>query len=352
LFCGSFYDRAPQALFPEMLIAQSLTIGYPRRTLAFNLDLELRPGEMVCLLGPNGAGKSTLLRTLAGMQPPLAGRVLLNGENVHAMPAAVLARHLALVLTTRLEVEHLSVYTLVSLGRYPYTGWLGWLRQADHAAIRRALEYTDSLSLAHRSFHELSDGERQRVMIARALAQEPQVLLLDEPTAFLDLPRRIETLRLLRRLSRQTGCAVLLSIHDLDLALRLADRLWVLSAEGHLEVGVPEELALNGALQRAFRHEGVEFDPAIGTFKLHQASRGPIHLTHQGEGVALAWTWRALERLGYEVHNGAQLFLPSIQVLPGPRWRLSAPQIEREWDSLAALIDFLEAENRPSAGTQ
>ncbi len=333
-----------------MLVAESLTIGYPRRVLAVNLNLELRAGEMVCLLGPNGAGKSTLLRTLAGMQLPLAGKVLLNGKDVHAMPAAELARHLGIVLTARPEVEYLSVYTLVSLGRYPYTGWLGWLRPADHAAIRRALEYTDSLALAPRLFHELSDGERQRVMIARALAQEPQVLFLDEPTAFLDLPRRIETLRLLRRLSRQTRCAVLLSIHDLDLALRLADCLWVLSAEGHLEVGVPEELALNGALQRAFRHEGIEFDPAVGTFKLHHATRGPIYLSHRDEGVAFAWTWRALERLGYEVHNGAQRFLPSIEVLSGPRWRLSTPQIEHEWDSLAPLLNFLEAENHPSAG--
>ncbi|MEJ5240971.1 MAG: ABC transporter ATP-binding protein [Anaerolineales bacterium] len=330
-----------------MLITRSLTIGYPRKPLASNLDLELRPGEMVCLLGPNGVGKSTLLRTLAGMQPALGGKVLLNGRDIHSMPASELARHLAVVLTTRLEVGHLPVYTLVSLGRHPYTNWFGLLRARDHAAIRRALEYTDSLSLADRFFHELSDGERQRVLIARALAQEPQVLLLDEPTAFLDLPRRIETLRLLRRLARQTGCAVLLSIHDLDLALRLADRLWVLSAEGTLEVGIPEELALNGALERAFRREGIEFDATIGTFRLHTPTLGTVHLSHDGEGVAMAWTWRALERLGYQVYNGVVHSLPTVQVLPGPRWQVTTAQGRREFDSLGELIEFMKKDDRP-----
>ncbi len=330
-----------------MLITRSLTIGYPRKPLASNLDLELRPGEMVCLLGPNGVGKSTLLRTLAGMQPALGGKVLLNGRDIHSMPASELARHLAVVLTTRLEVGHLPVYTLVSLGRHPYTNWFGLLRARDHAAIRRALEYTDSLSLADRFFHELSDGERQRVLIARALAQEPQVLLLDEPTAFLDLPRRIETLRLLRRLARQTGCAVLLSIHDLDLALRLADRLWVLSAEGTLEVGIPEELALNGALERAFRREGIEFDATIGTFRLHTPTLGTVHLSHDGEGVAMAWTWRALERLGYQVYNGVVHSLPTVQVLPGPRWQVTTAQGRREFDSLDELIEFMKKDDRP-----
>lgn len=329
-----------------MLTTRSLTIGYPRKPLAANLDLELRPGEMVCLLGPNGVGKSTLLRTLAGMQPALGGKVFLNGQDIHTMPAVELARHLAVVLTTRLEVGHLSVYTLVSLGRHPYTNWLGLLRARDHVAIRRALEYTDSLSLANRFFHELSDGERQRVLIARALAQEPEVLLLDEPTAFLDLPRRIETLRLLRRLARQTGCAVLLSIHDLDLALRLADRLWVLSAEGTLEVGIPEELALNGALERAFRREGVEFDATIGTFRLHTPTLGTVHLTHEGEGVAMAWTWRALERLGYQVYNGVSYSLPTVQVLPGPHWRVLTAQGAREFDSLAGMVEFMKDRGR------
>lgn len=325
-----------------MLTTSSLTIGYPNRILASNLELELRPGEMVALIGPNGAGKSTLLRTLAGMLSPLSGQVLLDGQDIHQMPALELARHLAVVLTTRIEIGHLSVYTLVALGRHPYTDWFGRLRAHDHAAIRRALELTDSLSLADRLFHELSDGERQRVMIARALAQEPQVLLLDEPTAFLDLPRRIETLRLLRNLARQTACAVLLSIHDLDLALRIADRLWLLSSNGEFQSGIPEELALNGAVARLFQREGVYFDHASGAFRIHQPEHGPISLHSEQHGITLAWTWRALERIGYEVHNQGIRLPLHVEITAAHTWQLINPQGCSEHTSLESLLTALQ----------
>lgn len=325
-----------------MLTARSLTIGYPHKVLASNLNLELRPGEMVALIGPNGCGKSTLLRTLAGMLPPLSGQVFLNGRDIRQMSALELARYLALVLTTRIEVGYLSVYTLVSLGRHPYLDWFGRLRPHDHAIIHRALELTDSLSLAQRFFHELSDGERQRVMIARALAQEPQVLILDEPTAFLDLPRRIETLRLLRNLARQTRCAVLLSIHDLDLALRIADRLWLLSSNGEFQSGVPEELALNGAVARLFEREGVYFNHDSGAFRMHQAEYGPISLHGEKHGVTLAWTWRALERIGYEVHNQG-IRLPWHVEINGERcWQLFTPAGQSEHTSLESLLAVLQ----------
>jgi len=326
-----------------MLTTSSLTIGYPRQPLASHLNLELRPGEMVCLIGPNGAGKSTLLRTLAGMQPPLAGEVLLDGENVHRLPPLDLAKRLAIVLTARVEAGNLSVWTLVSLGRHPYTDWLGRLTRHDEAIIRRAMEMTGCLPLAARPVHELSDGERQKVMIARALAQEPRVLLLDEPTAFLDLPRRVEMFQLLRRLARQAGHAILLSTHDLDLALRLADRLWLFAMNGDLLTGLPEELALNGALERVFASEGVYFDHAIGAFRVHQPGRGPVSLHTTHEGVAAAWTWRALERLGYKVENGGLRLAIHVEVLDGRRWLLSTPQGESEHDTLESLLSTLAA---------
>lgn len=330
-----------------MLTTSSLTIGYPRQVLASGLNLELRPGEMVCLIGPNGAGKSTLLRTLAGMLPPLAGEVLLDGQNLHRLPPLELARRLAIVLTARVEAGNLSAWTLVSLGRYPYTDWLGRLTARDEAVILHAMELTGCLPLAARSIQELSDGERQKVMIARALAQEPRVLLLDEPTAFLDLPRRVELFQLLRRLSRQTGVAILLSTHDLDLALRLADRMWLFAMNGDLLTGLPEELALNGALERVFASEGVYFDHTIGAFRLHQPGRGPVSLHTISEGVAAAWTWRALERLGFEVQNGGVRLPIHIEILPGGRWQLSTPQGESEHVSLQSLLAALEAVARP-----
>lgn len=330
-----------------MLTTSSLTIGYRRRPIASNLDLELRPAEMVCLIGPNGAGKSTLLRTLAGMQEPLSGMVRLGGADLFSIPALELAKQLAVVLTGRVEAGNLSTYALVALGRHPYTDWLGRLTSLDEEAVRRAMQLTGCEALAARPIHELSDGERQKVMIARALAQEPKVLLLDEPTAFLDLPRRVELLQLLKRLSRETRCAVLLSIHDLDLALRVADKLWLLSSHGELHIGLPEELALNGALARVFQSEGVEFDHARGAFKVHQPVCGPISLHGDRDGVATAWTWRALERIGYEVHNNGVRHPVHVDVLDSHHWHLITPHGQSDHPTLASLLAALTTPPSP-----
>lgn len=270
--------------------------------VASRLNLHLQAGEMACLLGPNGAGKSTLMRTLAGMQPPLAGRVEIAGQDVQAMRSTQLARLLAIVLTERVDAGNLSAFELVALGRHPYTDWMGRLRKSDCMAVEKALKAVQATSLRWRPVNELSDGERQKVMIARALAQEPVVLLLDEPTAFLDLPRRVEIMAMLRELTRTTGCAILLSTHDLDLALRSADRIWLLETGGVIHTGVPEELVLNGAFAAAFRSPGVEFDIAQGVFRLQRPQCGAA-VVH-GEGLYAHWTTRALERIGFEVHSG------------------------------------------------
>jgi len=323
-----------------MLSSTSLSIGY-RQPLASNLDLQLRPAEMVCLIGPNGAGKSTLLRTLAGMQAPLSGVIKLGKADLHSLPALELAKQLAIVLTGRVEAGNLSAYALVTLGRHPYTDWRGNLTPHDEESVQRAMRLTGSDVLASRPIHELSDGERQRVMIARALAQEPKILLLDEPTAFLDLPRRVELLQLLKRLSRETQSAILLSTHDLDLALRIADKLWLLSSQGELHIGLPEELALNGSLARIFHSEGIEFDHASGAFKVHQPTCGPISLHGEKDGVATAWTWRALERIGYEVHNNGARHPVHVDVLDANHWRLSTPKGQSEHASLESLIETI-----------
>lgn len=289
-----------------ILQTDALAIGYrtrrrPPRLVAERLDLRLYPGELVCLLGPNGAGKSTLLRTLAGMQPPLRGQVRLAGTDLQRLTPQELARRLAVVLTDRVEVGRLTVRTLTALGRYPHTAWNGRLTPSDEAAIDRALTAVGIADFAPRLLDELSDGERQKVMIARALAQEPKLLVLDEPTAFLDLPRRVELMGLLRRLARDSARAVLLSTHDLDLALRCADQLWLLQPEGSIQVGVPEELVLNGALQTAFRGDSVAFDPCTGAFVFQHPPLGRIDLV--GHDLAALWTRRALEREGFVVNG-------------------------------------------------
>jgi iron complex transport system ATP-binding protein len=291
---------------PDDIILQTakLSIGYraarqPPRRVADSLNLALRAGELVCLLGPNGAGKSTLLRTLAGMLPPLGGQMLLHGQNLAHLTPRDIAQRLSVVLTDRIDVGNLSAYALVALGRHPYTDWLGRLSDHDEASVHNALAAVDAVALAERQMHELSDGERQRVMIARALAQDPLVMLLDEPTAFLDLPRRVEMMRLLRRLAHTTGRALLLSTHDLDLALRSADVLWLMETGGHLHTGAPEDLVLSGAFAATFHREGVTFDPATGTFQMHPTGAERVALA--GTGIAHFWTARALERAGFAV---------------------------------------------------
>ena len=326
-----------------ILQARGLGIGYaprrrPRVEVAADLGVELLAGELVCLLGPNGAGKSTLVRTLAGLQRPLAGQVLLKGRDLHALGEGERARHLGLVLTERVDTGNLSAYALAALGRYPYTGWDGRLSPADEEVVRWAMEAVGARELAARSVGELSDGERQKVTIARALAQEPAVLLLDEPTAFLDLPRRVEIVQLLRRLAGERERAVLLSTHDLDLALRSADRLWLLPPGGPLQTGAPEDLVLNGAFQRIFG----DFDPATGSFHLARRPEGEIGLT--GEGLQALWTARALERAGFRVDAGRQT-PPRVEIVPrgddGPAWRLHTAAGPRLCSTLHELVGCL-----------
>ncbi|WP_051342951.1 ABC transporter ATP-binding protein [Pseudonocardia spinosispora] len=247
-----------------------LDVGY-RKTGAVltGLDARARRGELTILIGSNGAGKSTLLRTLAGLQPALGGTITLDGADLLAGPVSARARRLAVVLTDRVEVGLLAGRELVALGRYPYTGAAGTLREADHAAVDEALRSVKAEHLAGRRMHELSDGERQRLLIARALAQEPSVLLLDEPSAWLDVSARVALLGLLRRLARTQNRAVVLSTHDLELALRLADHVWLIGAGRRFVTGSPPDLIGSGAIGEAFDTDDLAFDPATATFALN-----------------------------------------------------------------------------------
>lgn len=324
----------------SILQTHDLCIGYAPITVAADLGVELFKGELACLLGPNGAGKSTLMRTLAGLQKPLAGAVFLKGRDLRELTERARARLLGLVLTERVDVGNLSAYALVALGRYPHTGWAGRLAAADEAVVRWAMDAVGARNLAGRNVGELSDGERQKVMIARALAQEPAVLLLDEPTAFLDLPRRVEIVQLLRRLAGDRNRAILLSTHDLDLALRCADRLWLLPPGGPLQTGAPEDLVLSGAFQRTFAD--VEFDPAKGSFHLAQEPEGEIGLV--GDGLHALWTGRALERAGFRVTGtgDAQLRVEIVRHSGGVVWRLYTAAGERVCTSLYEVVGCLK----------
>jgi len=308
-----------------ILEAKGLAIGYRRRgrvvsAVAGGIEAALPAGRFVCLLGPNGAGKSTLIRTLARMQEPLDGEIFLDGTPLHALPARALAKQMSLVLTQRVSVGTMPVLSFVALGRHPYTSWTGRLRQEDEAAVFQALADVGIEALARRPVCELSDGERQKVKIARALAQEPRVMLLDEATAFLDLPHRVELMSLLKRLAHKSGKAVLLSTHDLDLALRSADRLWLLAPGGPLREGAPEDLVLDDAFSLAFSGGTVAFDKGSGAFVTATPKKGAVAL--QGKGTPAAWTRRALERAGFQVisHGAADVSVRVERKNERPIW--------------------------------
>jgi iron complex transport system ATP-binding protein len=234
------------------LATKDLAVGYRRGAVLEHVNVSIKPGELVCLLGSNGIGKSTLLRTLVRMQPPLAGQVELGGADLRAISQTDLARRMAVVLTDRVSVDSLTVRQVIELGRHPYSDWLGRMTAGDYDAVDRAIDAVGVPHLADRDLSRLSDGERQRVMIARALAQEPMVLVLDEPTAFLDVPSRVQIMRLLRRLTRERSMAVVMSTHDLELALGHADVLWVVLPDRTLMAGSTSAVVAAGGLTQAF----------------------------------------------------------------------------------------------------
>ena len=333
------------AVAPPLLTAAGLQIGYrlghnARRALLDDLRLEIRPGELICLLGANGAGKTTLLRVLAGMIAPLAGEIQLQGRPLATYPPAALARLRSIVLTERTRAPLMSGGELVALGRHPYTDWRGRLTEADRQAIARAIQWVGGAALAERPFAQLSDGEQQKLLIARALAQQPRLMLLDEPTAFLDLPRRVEIMQMLRRISRQAGCAILLATHDLDSALRVADRFWVIDGDGNLASDIPEQLVLSGQLERAFRDTTLAFNYSSGAFEDRQKRAPP--LVAKGQGRDYDWTLRALRRLGYAVvKTSNRANTPSVSVSENGAascWRWQYRGDYMEFDRLAPLL--------------
>lgn len=262
-----------------MLTLDNLAVGYSgkRGAVLSELNVEAQFGEFICLLGRNGSGKSTLLRTLSGLQAALNGAALLEGDNVAQMRATIRARQIAIVLTERAASPGLTVDDVVALGRAPHTSWAGRLSDADYAQIGLALAQAGATAFKGRLFDSLSDGERQRVMIARAIAQAPKLMVLDEITAFLDLPGRVEVMTLLRRHAKQTGTIVLLSSHDLDLSLQLADTVWLAADDGRLDVGSSAELVAKGTIGRAFDSDEVRFSQEKQRFEL-QSNASAAHL--------------------------------------------------------------------------
>lgn len=293
----------------SILTTQQLAIGYSRKgktdVIQSGLDLQLRAGELVCLIGPNGSGKSTLLRTLTGLQKPLSGKTFIDGKEIIKLKQLEKALLIALVLTERIEIENATVYNLVSLGRHPHSNWWGNITDEEDAIIREAIEMVHLSHKMHQNINELSDGERQRAMIAKALAQDTPIIMLDEPTAHLDLPNRVEIMLLLHRLAHKTDKAILLSTHELDLALQAADRIWLMSADKGVECGVPEDLVFNGSFNRAFESNSYFFNASNGNFSMNYPMARKVWVS--GDKTRMYWTLRALARAGYAVMQDADV---------------------------------------------
>ena len=249
-----------------LLRTEQLAIGY-QVPLIPGFDLALPEGQLVALLGVNGIGKSTLLRTLAGLQQPLQGRALINDTDLHRLSAAERARTVSVVLTERMAPPLMDVRTLVALGRQPWTDRFGALSGTDRERVQQALAQAGVEHLAGRALDACSDGERQKAFIARAIALDPPLLLLDEPTAYLDLPNRAAIVRLLRSIARESRRLVLFSTHDIQLAVDLCDAVLLLRPGMPPWSGSPAEAVNGGLLEQAFAGSGLHFDRSTGTHR-------------------------------------------------------------------------------------
>ena len=278
-----------------------LAIGYiqkrKERNIVHNsLDLQLFAGELTSLLGLNGAGKSTLLRTICGFQPAIAGIININGCRLTDYSHSELSRIIGVVLTEKTNAGGITAKELVSLGRHPYTGFFGRLSSEDKQIVEESLDAVGMTQQATNYVSELSDGERQKVMIAKVLAQQCPVIILDEPTAYLDVTSRIETMSLLHRLAVVQKKALLLSTHDLDLAIQMSDCLWLQEKHRPMMCGTPEDLILSGAFESFFNKKGITFDSSTGKLI---ADKQLLPIAVEGDFNTSYWVGNALIRNGF-----------------------------------------------------
>ncbi len=294
------------------------------------------------LMGPNGSGKSTLMHTIAGLLPPLSGQVKILGQSLARLGRRDVARALSLVLTERVDGGNMTVWDVVALGRYPYTNFFGKLQREDEKMVAEAIEQCHLKGMEQRLIAELSDGERQRVMVARALAQDTPLILLDEPTAHLDLPSRLDLVLMLRRLTHELGKSMLVSTHELDLALSWGDRLWLMDREGKVISDIPEALVLGGHVGRVFGTEELSYDVERGEFLVQREDLRPICLVAEGipsEDHRVYWTMHTLSRLGYKRSEETEVGLRLV-VTPTD-WQIKDGEEVRSYGSLTDLVSAL-----------
>ena len=283
--------------------ARGLAVGYDGRPLIRDIDIDIARGEIVSLIGPNGAGKSTILKSISRQLLPLAGTVYLNGDDLARMPRRDLAARMAVVLTDRPSPELMTCRDVAAAGRYPHTGRLGRLADADREAVEAALRTMHALDYADRDFTAVSDGQRQRVLIARALCQEPEVLVLDEPTSYLDVHHKLALMGVLRALAKERGVTVILSLHEIDLAQKVSDRILCVRGETVERWGTPEEVFREEGIRALYGIEQGAYDPLFGSVELPrpEGEAGVFVVCGCGTGIPV---FRRLQREGVPFRAG------------------------------------------------
>jgi iron complex transport system ATP-binding protein len=307
-------------------------VGRETKALLPPLSASGEKGELIAVIGRNGIGKSTLLRSMAGIQEILDGKISYNDTSINFFGRNELAHMIGYISTEPVRVSNMTVFDLVALGRFPYTNWFGTLEKSDVETVTDALDKTNIRAFSEKYIAELSDGERQRAMIARLVAQDANVMLMDEPTAFLDIRSKYEIIHLLHELSHHHDKTIIFTTHDLDLAVRHSDRIWLLLDDG-IKEGAPEDLMISGMFEHLFDSEILKFNSADGIYSFNTVPADSIFI--EGEEMILRWTERAVTRAGFSVSKVKNSSF--IEITPEKRWILNYRGIKKEYSSIYEL---------------
>lgn len=323
---------------------EGLTVGYHGVPLVRDIRIGLKRGEILTLIGPNGAGKTTILKHIIRQMEPLCGAVYLDGREIHQISSGDFAKQLSVVLTDRVRTELMTCEDVVSTGRYPYTGKFGVLSGEDRRIVRESMELVHIAELAGRDFSQTSDGQKQRVLLARALCQQPDLLVLDEPTSFLDIRYKLEFLTILQTMCRKRGLSVVMSLHEIDLAGKISDQIACVHGDRVERFGTPEEIFSSGYIQSLYQLTAGSYDEGTGSLELEGVRGEPEVFVLAGNGSGSA-AYRRLQRLGIPFATGIvwenDLDFPTARALAARVVSLPAfsPIDAAHMDEARALID-------------
>ena len=252
----------------KYFVLSDLSVGYNKKTLIHDICLDIKKGEIVTLIGPNGAGKSTILKSITRQLEIIGGEVFFDSKEIRTISYKELSTKMAVVLTERLKTELLTCHDIVATGRYPYTGRLGVLSREDEDKVDDALRTVNALDLGSRDFNAISDGQKQRVLLARAICQEPEIIILDEPTSFLDIRYKLELLGILNRMASRKGITIIMTLHEIDLAQKISDKIVCVSGDHIAGYGTPEEIFKEDVIRELYDIDNGSFDPVFGSIEL------------------------------------------------------------------------------------